>query len=266
MAAASLCGCATDGVLKAELQELTASVRALRAENARIEARIDRLEREQKVGAALGTPKAPSPSASAKVAPGATVTEAHKSEPTASSAVPPLTIIKLKPKRESATPLSTAVQVEEPSADTVTELNAVAELKAEAAPEADSTDDAAEESFARGETMLKTGNLDGGVAVLKQFATDWPRHPKADNALYLAGLSLMATKDFEAAEQVLDSVTRKYPAGDALLDALLKVAECRMKMNRPEQAKAVYQQIVQSYPGTQAASFAQARLADRRSP
>lgn len=259
MAAAGLCGCATDGALKAELQELTASVRALRAENARIEGRLDRLEQDRKVSAALTAPRpdGAQPKAVAKPAPA----EPPRPDASAAATVPALTVIKLKPKRETPTPLATAVPVEEPSAEVV------AELRAEPGAETDPAEsDAADAAFARGESMLKTGNLEGGVAVLKQFATDWPRHPKADNALYLAGLSLMATKDFEAAEALLQTVTQKYPAGDALLDALLKVAECRVKMNRPEQAKAVYQQIVQSYPGTQAASFAQARLSDRRSP
>lgn len=258
MAAAGLCGCATDAASKAELQELTASVRALRAENARIEARLERIEQDRRVSAVA-------PSARPAVEPAAARPKADAPSAVAQPAateVPPLTVIKLKPKREAPPPMSTAVEVSEPSEAIIGELAAASPSGAQAAED----DGAADATFARGEGMLKTGNLDGGVALLKQFAVDWPRHPKADNALFLAGLSLMATKDFVGAEALLESVTVKYPAGDALLDALLKVAECRMKMNRPEQAKAVYQQIVQSYPGTQAASFAQARLADRRSP
>jgi TolA-binding protein len=52
----------------------------------------------------------------------------------------------------------------------------------------------------------------------------------------------------------------QYPAGDAVLDSMLKLADCRVKLNRPAEARATWQKIVNSYPGTSAAAQAQARL------
>ena len=41
---------------------------------------------------------------------------------------------------------------------------------------------------------------------------------------------------------------------------MLKLAECRMKLNKPAEARAVYQKIVSRFPGTAAATAAQGRL------
>jgi tol-pal system protein YbgF len=108
--------------------------------------------------------------------------------------------------------------------------------------------------------MMKTGNSETGVAQMQQFVNDWPRHPKADNALYFSGMAFMAEKDFEHATQQFDRVISQYPAGDAVLDSMLKLAECRLKLNRLREARATWEKIVSGFPGTAAATQAQARL------
>ncbi len=246
-------GCATDAVTRLEHAELLSSMRAMRAENARLESRVERLEQEKVMAQARGA--AP---ASARASLPAPVSAAPQASASAMDALPPLTVVKLKPRKEPAPRLATAVEVEEP-AETVVETLRGQEV---AAPEPDEADLAmAESQFERALSMMKTGNSEGGVAQMQQFVTDWPRHPKADNALYFAGLALMAEKDFEHASGLLERVLAQYPAGDAVLDAMLKLAECRLKLNRPREAKATWERIVSSFPGTAAATQAQARLA-----
>jgi TolA-binding protein len=41
---------------------------------------------------------------------------------------------------------------------------------------------------------------------------------------------------------------------------MLKLAECRNRLKHPSEAKAMYQKIVSDYPGSPAASAAQAEL------
>jgi len=253
---AALCACATEQVSRAEHVELLASVRALRAENARIEARLEAMEASLKgKGPATGRPTAGASNAPASSVSGSTsaLAVAPRDE------VPTLTVVKLKPRKETAPKLSTEVEVVEPPVAIVDELAPAVELPADPP---DSTENAyLEQQYLQGVDALKTGNAQGGITMLQQFARDWPKHPRADNALYYAAVGLMAAREFKDAETVLEQAIRQYPAGDATLDSMMKLAECRSRLNRQADARATWEKIVANYPGTQAATLAQSRLA-----
>lgn len=234
IACLALVGCVTDVVTRAEHTEVLSSLRALRAENSRLEARMERLEAEKKVVVSRSS---------------AAMTQVAGSAP---DALPPLTVIKMKPRKESAPRLNTAVEISEP-AEALTQ-----EFKADPPEEVDAS--LAEGQFERGLGMMKTGNSEAGIAQMQQFVTDWPRHPKADNALYFSGIAFLAVKDFEHANVQFERVINHYPAGDAVIDSMLKLADCKLKLKGPREARAVWEKIVSGFPGTTAATQAQARL------
>ena len=62
-------------------------------------------------------------------------------------------------------------------------------------------------------SALRTGNVEGGVARLRAFADQNPRHPRADNALYFAGLGLIGLKDYEGASPSSSASSRAIPPG-----------------------------------------------------
>lgn len=251
IAVVALSGCATANPTRAQLDELTASVRALRADNARLESRLEKLEQRAALAQATRgvAPIKPAPSPSAKV-------------DSSLDALPPLTVVKLKPRREAAPRLDTGVAVVEPAAEVLEELSdSKTPAPNPAAVSDDPTDLAiAEAQFERALDALKTGNAQGGVQAMQQFVVEWPRHPRADNALYFAGVGLMSEGEFEDAASSFQRVTAEYPAGDAVVDAMLKLADCRLKLKQPREAKTTWERIVQTYPGTAAATQAQARL------
>lgn len=256
---AALCACATDQVTRAEHAELLASVRALRADNARLESRLDRMEQEQKTARVMSAPRASTPSApsvSATVSSGTTIASANTAA--AAPDLPSLTVVKLKPKKEAAPKISTEVDVVEPPAAILTN-ETVSPAENEQLDQMEAA--AIEQQYQSGVDLLKTGNPEGGIAALQQFARDWPKHPHADNALFYAAVGLMAGREFKDAENVLEQTIRQYPAGDATLEALVKLAECRARLNRQADARATWEKIVANYPGTQAATLAQSRLA-----
>lgn len=226
-------------------------MRALRAENARLEARLNKLEQDKVLSTASR------PASSAAKASGA-LPAVSPPAGSSSDALPPLTVVKLKPRKEAAPRLETEVEVAEPPETIAQALDG----DGAQAPTPDAADLAmADAQFERGLSMMKTGNPEAGVAQMQQFVNDWPRHPKADNALYLAGMAFLADKDFEHAHDQFARVIAQYPAGDAVIDSMLKLAECRVKLNRPREARATWEKIVNSFPGTAAATAAQARLA-----
>ncbi len=217
-------------------------MRALRADNARLEARVEKLEEEMMLRKA---------SASSERKP------LEKEAPMAAGdPLPALTVVKLKPRRDPAPKLDTQVSVSEPPDALLQEIqNDRTSLPDE------TTLALAEAQFERALGLMKTGNSPAGVVQMQQFVSDWPKHPQADNALYLAGLALLTDKEFEAAAVQFERVINHYPAGDAVLDSMLRLAECRLKLNRPIEARATWERIVTGFPGTAAATQAQARLA-----
>jgi tol-pal system protein YbgF len=226
------------------MEELMEQVRALRADNARLEARLERLE----TAGPLGAP-------SAKHASAAPSTSAPSSS--ANASMPQLTVVKLKPKHEPAPKIATQVAVMEPTPETFEALKSapVAQSPADG-PEAQDGDTL----FDRGVEALKTGNVEGGIEQLQRFAADQPKHPKADNAIYWSGLGMLGMNDLEGASKAFELVLAKYPAGDAVQDSMLKLAECRTRLKKPVEAKAMYQKILSDYPGSPAANQAQAAL------
>lgn len=223
-------------------------MRALRDENARLEKRLDRIE----IHSSFGT--RPPPAA------GAPVTMPAPAATASSDALPSLTVVKLKPKSAPAPKLQTATPVVEPSSDAVEALKRAAAVPAPADASPDLDTDIADAFYEQGVAALKTGNVAGGIADLQRFAADAPKHPHADNAIYFVGLGLMGQGDFDGAARAFEDVIARYPAGDAVLESLVKLAECRVRLNKPADARVVYQKIVSSYPGTSAATAAKARL------
>ena len=212
----------------------------MRDESNRLARRLDRLELMDQVASA----QKHSPSPAARVS---------------AAEVPALTVVKLKPRVEPAPRVDTKVDVVEPAREVVDELAASAPGKTDR--DADEVDPGVgDQIFDAGLEALKTGNVAGGVEKLQRFAAENPKHPKADNALYFAGLGLMGLNDYEDASRSFQQLIDSYPAGDAVLEAMLKLAECRMRLNQPKDARVIYQKVVSSFPGTSAASLAESKL------
>ncbi|MFL5319047.1 MAG: tetratricopeptide repeat protein [Myxococcaceae bacterium] len=244
-----LVGCASDSGSQRELSELKAELRAQRETNQRLESRIERLEDAQAVFTARAQSKAQP--------------AAQKPD----GAVPELTVVKLKPKAEPAPKIDTRVAVVEPPPEVFSDLNTPQSgdddqpAAASSQQSSQQTAELLDAQFNEGLESLKTGNVEGGILKLQTFAAQNPRHQKADNALYFAGVGLMGVGDPDGAARMFNLVVAGYPAGDATVDAMLKLAECRVKLNQTSDAKALYSRVVESYPGTPAATQAQQRLA-----
>lgn len=232
--------CTHDLATKAELSELLSSVKALRAETARLEAKLERLE------------PGPGPVGTSPPAP----QEPRVASAGATAALPALTVVKLKPRREAPPPIDLNTRVSEP-APAITEALLSPSPPSAAAP----VDPAqADEQWQRALEAVRTGDVEGGVEKLKAFAQAHPAHPQADNALFNAGTGFMALKDYEGAAGVFEQALQRYPAGDAISEVLLKLGECRLKKGNRQEARDMWARVVASFPGTPAASAAQARL------
>jgi tol-pal system protein YbgF len=252
----ALCACATESMSRSEVAELRAEVRMLRESNARLERRLERMEGE----AAVLTARPAAAPAAAPAPAQATAPTSAKSQ--GKVEVPELAVVKLQPKAEPVPRLDVSTPVVEPSSEVLEELAQVREAPARERDEDSPTDPAMLDGlYEAGLEALRTGNVEGGVAKLKAFAQENPRHPKADNALYFSGLGLMGLEEYAQAARTFDQVLTSYPAGDAVVDSMLKLAECRVRLNQRKDAKALYVKLISQYPGTAAATQAESRLA-----
>lgn len=242
-------GCATPGAPSStELEGLRAELRAVRDANARLERRLDRIEAQNAVlGARAGRP----------VAQGGAATQEG-----AAREIPELAVVKLKPRKDPAPPLPTATPIVEPPQEVLDALassrDGVDTAERDGAKEGETAADAA---FEEAVNALRTGNVSGGIARLRAFVEENPRHARADNALYLAAVGQAALEEYEAAAETLEGLLHRYPAGDAVVEGILKLAELRMRLNQPRSARALYSKLIANYPGTPAADTAEQRLA-----
>ncbi|RKH67830.1 hypothetical protein D7X55_33760 [Corallococcus sp. AB049A] len=259
--------CATTAASQTEVGRLEAEVRTLRAAQASLVERLERLENRDTVARArnAAAPAAAKPSATASTKPEAASPEAG--EPLG-LAPAELTVVRLKPKKEPAPRINTAVAVVEPDPDQMemfispvegsSGTGSVMPARVEV-PEKDP--DILDAEYERAVAMLRTGNVEGGVDTLTRFAADNPRHPRADNALYFSGLGQMGLKDTVGAARTFEKLIKNYPAGDAVQDGMLRLAECRVRLNQAVDARALYTRVVTQFPGTAAATQAEQRLA-----
>jgi len=231
------------------VSELRAELRVLRESNSRLEHRLERLEGQAAV-------------MSARPAPASAVSSSHaEGKGEARLTVPELAVVKLKPKADVPPKLDTTTAVVEPSPEVLEELAQVQSAPAPEKAEGGADPAMADGEYEAGLEALRTGNLAGGVGKLQRFTLEHPRHPKADNALYFSGIGLMGEESWAEAAKTFSQLLSQYPAGDAVVDGLLKLAECRTRLNQRKEAKALYVQLISQYPGTAAATQAESRLA-----
>jgi len=238
----SLCavGCASDAASKSEVRTLQASVKQLQDENLKLLERVQALEADHAAARAGARQPLGPLLAAASTASG--------------TEMPSLAVVKLKPR--AAPPIDVRTPVQEPDGELVAALSRSSTAAADA-PDATQLDG----EFAQAQEALRTGNLGGGVERMERFAETHPRDPRADDALYLAALGELGQDEPARAARLLETVLQRYPAGDVVQQSMLKLADCRIRLKQPAEARALLARIVTTFPGTPAATEAEARLA-----
>ena len=84
----------------------------------------------------------------------------------------------------------------------------------------------------------------------------------ADNSQYWLGECFYDRKDFAQAVREFRRVIERYPSGNKVPDALLKVGFSYLALGSSEAGKQTLSQLQRSYPRHEAAVLAAARLAE----
>ena len=108
--------------------------------------------------------------------------------------------------------------------------------------------------------VLKDKQYDKAIPAFQAFNRDFPNSSYAPNAHYWLGQLLFNKGQMAEAEKEFSIVVNKYTTSNKRADAMLKLGMVAQKQNNPENAKRLYQQLIEAYPTATAAQLAQARL------
>ncbi len=107
---------------------------------------------------------------------------------------------------------------------------------------------------------LKNGKYDDSLAGFRKQLEKWPQGRYADNALYWSGEAYYVKRDYKSALAAFQAVQQRFPRSAKLPDAMLKSGLVQMDLGQSAQGRATLQNVVKTYPQSNAARLAQQRL------
>ena len=116
--------------------------------------------------------------------------------------------------------------------------------------------------YRRSYEALRQGKHDGAAEGFREFLRRYAAHDLADNAQYWLGECYYDTKDFSSAVREFRRVVERFPHGNKVPDALLKVGYSYLALGSIDAGKQTLEQLVRSYPRHETAALATTRLAE----
>ncbi|HEY3451913.1 MAG TPA: tetratricopeptide repeat protein [Myxococcales bacterium] len=160
-----------------------------------------------------------------------------------------LATVRLSPNSSARAPsLSTEVALREP------DEAAVEQMLSDPGP------DTSGDEYATALKAISTGEVQRGAFGLQAFADKHPRDERAPTALLQAGVGLLTFGDPQSAVLAFDRVAQDYPLAKEAPEAMMRLADCQLKLKRDDRAKDVYARVMSRYPGTPAAKAAEVGL------
>ncbi len=98
--------------------------------------------------------------------------------------------------------------------------------------------------------------LPDASAAFERFVSEHPSHPYADNAMYWRAEIDYARRDYAGALARFSALIERFPRGNKVPDALLRIGLCYERMGQRERARRVFSRLRQQYPDTVAARMA----------
>ncbi|HPH68607.1 MAG TPA: tol-pal system protein YbgF [Kofleriaceae bacterium] len=108
--------------------------------------------------------------------------------------------------------------------------------------------------------LLKRGSHAESIAMLREFLVENPNHDYADNAQYWLGEAFYDQKDYPHAVAEFRTTVEKFPQGNKVPDAMLKVGYCYYAMGQAEKGDTVLAELMRLYPKSEPAVLAAKRL------
>ncbi len=117
-------------------------------------------------------------------------------------------------------------------------------------------DDAVTEQYRTALRHLTERRISQATADLERFAEEHPTHPYADNAMYWRAEIDSTRRDYSAALSRFSLQIERFPRGNKVPDALLRIGLCYEQMGQRSRARRVFSRLRQQFPNTVAARMA----------
>lgn len=108
--------------------------------------------------------------------------------------------------------------------------------------------------------LLREAQYDQAIEAFKSYVTSYPQADLSSNAFYWLGEAYLIKQDYQSAFDAFNKVLIDYTQSNKIEDAMLRGADSLVGLNRLDDAKAMYQDLVQRFPESRAAKSAQTRL------
>ena len=117
-------------------------------------------------------------------------------------------------------------------------------------------DETYDESF----ILVRQLEYDKAIAGFRNFLENCPQHDNVPNAYYWIGESYYMSDKFAEAITEFEYLTNEHRSSSNIDRALYKLARSHEELGHKDQAKVIYRQLVDDFPGTLSAEQARDRL------
>lgn len=129
-----------------------------------------------------------------------------------------------------------------------------------ATPVSTATSKDAKSDYDKAFALLREGKYDESIQAFNQFVKDYPDSSLASNAHYWLGEAYLIKQDFAKAYESFDKVLKQYADSNKVEDSMLRGADSLVGLNRLDEAKQLYEKLVEQAPESRAAKSAVRRL------
>jgi tol-pal system protein YbgF len=121
------------------------------------------------------------------------------------------------------------------------------------ATDASSLDPQAKRAYDAALSLVNARRFDVALDALAAFLVKWPDHPYANNAMYWRGECYFARGDYQLASDQFEGVLKRFPSGNKVPDALLKLGMSSEKLGKMTKAKDCFDRLARQFPESDAA-------------
>ncbi len=115
-------------------------------------------------------------------------------------------------------------------------------------------------AYTRAFDALKSTDYAGAITRFRDFLRTYPQSQLAGNAQYWLGEAYYVTHDYDNAALAFRAVGEQYPQSPKVADALVKLGLTLIDQKKLVEARLTLKQVIQRFPGTDAAKLASTRL------
>jgi tol-pal system protein YbgF len=117
-----------------------------------------------------------------------------------------------------------------------------------------------QEVYGQAFNALKAGSYSVAITGFQGFLKQYPTSPLAPNAQYWLGQAHYVDQDFAAAERDFQTVLDKWPNSSKTPAAMLDLGNTQLAQGETAKGRATLRRVASQFPGTDAATRAQALL------